>query len=228
MGGRASCVFISRRRRLRPPPRRRARWVSQTATRLAPRSRASRRRSRGREAPRAWPSGIYVGALRGPIRCASKLCRSALSPRRAPQACEFVHGWSEAARAANFETLAAYGRLYLNARARRDASTRGRRPDPLLSPSWRPHGVGAAPWACHSAYRTARKSYVLLLEQRRQMRPLWQACGCEFWPRGGPSRGRQDPSSRRAGVAGMTLLKLESVFFLVLARGFCPVCARAH
>ena len=29
--------------------------------------------------------------------------------------------------------------------------------------------------------------------------------GCAFWPRGGPSRGRQDLSSRCAGVAGRTL-----------------------
>ena len=69
------CVFL-RRRRSPPPRRRRAR--SQTATRLAPRSRASRRGPRGRGAPRAWPSGIYVGALSGPIGFGSKLCRSAL------------------------------------------------------------------------------------------------------------------------------------------------------
>ena len=66
-------------------------------------------------------AGVAVGHLCGrfarPIGFASKLCRSALRRRRAPHACEFVHGWSEAARAANFETLAAYGRLYLGARA---------------------------------------------------------------------------------------------------------------
>ena len=61
--------------------------------------------------------GHLCGALGGPIGFGSKLCRSALRRRRAPHACEFVHGWSEAARAANFETLAAYGRLYLGARA---------------------------------------------------------------------------------------------------------------
>ena len=45
--------------------RRRARWASQTATRLAPRSRAPRRRPRGRGAPWAWPSGIYVALCAG-------------------------------------------------------------------------------------------------------------------------------------------------------------------
>ena len=94
--------------------------------------------------------GHLCGRFARPIGFASKLCRSALRRRRAPHACEFVHGWSEAARAANFETLAAYGRLYLNARARhRGASTRGR-PDPLLSPSRRRRGVGAAAWERHS------------------------------------------------------------------------------
>ena len=71
-------------------------------------------------------------------------------PRREPHACDFVHGWPGAARAAHFETLAAYGRLYLIARARhRGTSTRGR-PDPLLSPSRRRRSFGAAPMARHS------------------------------------------------------------------------------
>ena len=61
--------------------------------------------------------GHLCGRFARPIGFASKLCRSALRRRRAPHACEFVHGWSEAARAANFETLASYGRLYLGARA---------------------------------------------------------------------------------------------------------------
>ena len=91
--------------------------------------------------------GHLCGRFARPIGFASKLCRSALRRRRAPHACEFVHGWSEAARAANFETLAAYGRLYLNARARHSSGASTGRPDPLLSPSRRPHGVGAAPWA---------------------------------------------------------------------------------
>ena len=65
--------------------------------------------------------GVAVGHLCGRFERANRIWLQALQisspPRRAPHACEFVHGWSEAARAANFETLAAYGRLYLGARA---------------------------------------------------------------------------------------------------------------
>ena len=66
-------------------------------------------------------AGVAVGHLCGRFERANRIWLQALQisspPRRAPHACEFVHGWSEAARAANFETLAAYGRLYLGARA---------------------------------------------------------------------------------------------------------------
>ena len=146
-------------------------------------------------------------------------------PRRAPHACEFVHGWSEAARAANFETLAAYGRLYLIARARHSSGASTGRPDPLLSPSRRRRGLGSAPWACHSAYRTARKSYVFIARAAALIATAMAVYGCVFWPRGGPSRERQDLSSRCAGVAGRTL-GLTRSFFLQRA-GFAPnACGR--
>jgi len=99
-------------------------------------------------------AGVAVGHLCGRFERANRIWLQALQisspPRRAPHACEFVHGWSEAARAANFETLAAYGRLYLNARARHSSGASTGRPDPLLSPSRRRRSFGAAPMARHS------------------------------------------------------------------------------
>ena len=99
-------------------------------------------------------AGVAVGHLCGRFERANRIWLQALQisspPRRAPHACEFVHGWSTAVSAAHFETLAAYGRLYLIARAKaQGAATRGR-PDPLLSPSRRRRGVGAAAWERHS------------------------------------------------------------------------------
>lgn len=99
-------------------------------------------------------AGVAVGHLCGRFERANRIWLQALQisspPRRAPHACEFVHGWSTAARAAHFETLAAYGRLYLNARARHSSGASTGRPDPLLSPSRRRRSVGAAPMARHS------------------------------------------------------------------------------
>ena len=146
-GGRASlCVFfgdgvVRRRGAVAQGLRPRRGWRRGRARPGEGRG-AAERRGRGRRAF-MWRFGranrIWLQAL--------QICSP---PRRAPHACEFVHGWSTAARAAHFETLAAYGRLYLIARARHSSGASTGRPDPLLSPSRRRRGVGAASWARHS------------------------------------------------------------------------------
>jgi len=206
-----ACVFL-RRRRSPPPRRRRAR--SQTATRLAPRSRASRRGPRGRGAPRAWPSGIYVGALSGPIGFGSKLCRSALrrvarrmransctvGPR--PRARQILRHWRRTG-----------GYIWVRAR-----KCGGQLEARFHFACVRHSGGGAASGLDQglvTAYSAARRSHVFIARSHVAQ------CGRDgivwlcFWPRGDPRASARNPSSRCAGVAGMTLPDLTRTFFFV-------------
>ena len=196
-----ACVFL-RRRRSPPPRRRRAR--SQTATRLAPRSRASRRGPRGRGAPRAWPSGIYVGALSGPIGFGSKLCRSALrrvarrmransctvGPR--PRARQILRHWRRTG-----------GYIWVRAR-----KCGGQLEARFHFACVRHSGGGAASGLDQglvTAYSAARRSHVFIARSHVAQ------CGRDgivwlcFWPRGDPRASARNPSSRCAGVLGMAL-----------------------
>ena len=156
--------------------------------------------------------GHLCGALSGPIGFGSKLCRSALrrvarrmransctvGPR--PRARQILRHWRRTG-----------GYIWVRAR-----KCGGQLEARFHFACVRHSGGGAASGLDQglvTAYSAARRSHVFIARSHVAQ------CGRDgivwlcFWPRGDPRASARNPSSRCAGVAGMTLLSSNSSFF---------------
>ena len=163
-------------------------------------------------------AGVAVGHLCGRFERANRIWLQALQisspPRRAPHACEFC---TVGPRPRARQILRHWRRTggYIWVRARKCGGQLEAR---FHFACVRHSGGGAASGLDQglvTAYSAARRSHVFIARSHVAQ------CGRDgivwlcFWPRGDPRASARNPSSRCAGVAGMTLPDLTRTFFFV-------------